>query len=370
MLSDTERRPRDAGRARSVTRWPVSLVVFLGLMMATTALVPAANAAAPGVTITSPVIIGDVGRVSHLRLDGDLPIISYLDQSSGPFRTIRCLDPVCLTHEQTDEFVPSRTVRDAQGFLVYSIFSEGSLLVVHCLDSSCTRSSRTFPDPDPLVTGRFGSSLVLDDSGFPVISYYAIANADLRIMHCNDPNCAGGDESITSPDPDGVTGQHSELVLDESGHPVAAYYDTSGSQLAVLRCDDPLCAGDESAVHPDRSGITGRFGKSIVLDDRGNPVISYYDTTNGDLKMLRCDTPDCSGPVTMLGASDYPPTDYPPDDRPPPTTADQPPADPSNPSHSLPVTGRQPMSIIAASLLLFSGSILVLGARRRRTFDR
>ena len=33
---------------------------------------------------------------------------------------------------------------------------------------------------------------------------------------------------------------------------------------------------------------------SIAIGSDSNPVISYYDNTNGDLKRYRCRTTDCS----------------------------------------------------------------------------
>lgn len=249
---------------------------------------------------------------------------------------------------------PSQTVQlDAAGFRVFTAYTDGSLEVVHCRDASCSSASRTFPDPDDEVTGRFGSSLVLDAHGFPVISYYGIATADLRIMHCNDPDCAGNDESITAPVPDGVTGQHSALVLDSSGNPVVAYYDTTRGRLGIVRCDDPNCAGVETPVHPDPDRVTGRFDKSIVLDDRGNPVVTYFDVTNEKWKLLRCGTPDCSGPVRVIRSTDYPPTDV----ASPPTTV------PADPDMMLPVTGPSPWSPHAPIVLLLVGMVLVAASR-------
>jgi hypothetical protein len=55
------------------------------------------------------------------------------------------------------------------------------------------------------------------------------------------------DNSLTTPDPTMFTGEHAALTLDPSGFPVVAYFDLPGFDLRVLHCDDVNCADDESA---------------------------------------------------------------------------------------------------------------------------
>ena len=143
------------------------------------------------------------------------------------------------------------------------------------------------------------TSLVLDGLGFPVVSYWDQTNGDLKVLHCNDPNCdpaVGGAESIESPDTGGDVGRYTSLVLD-GNNPVVSYWDATNSNLddlKVLHCNDANCAGgNESITSPDSRGNVGAF-TSIVLDSSGNPVVSYYDAGKGDLKVLTCDDPNCA----------------------------------------------------------------------------
>jgi hypothetical protein len=151
--------------------------------------------------------------------------------------------------------------------------------------------------PDTVGGVGHGPSIVLDSSGNPVISYYDITNQDLRVLHCDDPNCAGI-ETPASPDAAGSVGSDSSLALDASGYPVISYYDNTNQDLKVMHCNDPACVGgDESIVSPDTAGSVGE-DTSLVLDAVGNPVISYRDSTNFDLKVLHCDDPACAGAET------------------------------------------------------------------------
>ncbi len=113
---------------------------------------------------------------------------------------------------------------------------------------------------------------------------------DLKVLHCDDPNCAGGGESIT---PDTVSGGYTSLELDISGFPVVSYYGVG--DLKLLHCNDANCAsGGESITSPDTTGSVGAW-TSLALDASGSPVVSYRDDNDADLKLLHCVDQNCAG---------------------------------------------------------------------------
>jgi len=270
-------------------------------------------------SITSPDTAGTVGLYTSLALDASgNPVVSYsFNTVNRDLRVMHCNDPNCagggesIASPDTDGDVGCDTslALDGSGFPVvsYRNCSNGDLKVLHCGNVDCT-AGNTIHTVDSPSTVFGGTSLALDSSGYPVVSSMGSASNDLRVVHCNDPNCADGDESITSPDTVGVVGGVSSLALDDSGFPVISYAGGSG-ELKVLHCDDSDCAGDESThiTSPDIGlglGAIAGYSTSLALDGSGNPVVGYYDSTNDDLKVMHCNDANCAGGDESIASPD------------------------------------------------------------------
>jgi hypothetical protein len=123
-------------------------------------------------------------------------------------------------------------------------------------DSAVGAGTFTVTTPDTAGDVGLGTSLALDASGFPVIAYTDITNGHLKIMHCNDPVCSGGNESVTSPDTSGRINGERSLALDASGFPVVAYFDPITAVLELMHCNDANCAGGgETVTAPGRAPV-------------------------------------------------------------------------------------------------------------------
>jgi hypothetical protein len=318
-----------------------------------------------GNAITSPDTTGAVGAYTSLALDANKPVVSYYDAANGNLKVLRCGDancsagntlaspdtgpavgghtwlaldvfgkPVVSYHDVTNRDLkvlhcgnanctsgnsitaPDTTgdvgadtslALDASGRPVvsYSDFGSGDLKVLHCGNVDCT-AGNSITVPDTISEGVWYTSLALDASGNPVVSYGDIGNGDLKVMHCNDPNCdptVSGAESVTSPDTEGDVGRHVSLALDGIGHPVVSYYDGTNGDLKVLHCSDANCTETGEYTSPDTGGDVGTF-TYLVLDGNGNPVVSYYDQTNFDLKVMHCNDPNCAGGGESITAPD------------------------------------------------------------------
>jgi len=270
-------------------------------------------------TETEPDTTGDVGMWTSLALDASgNPVVSYYDNTNGNLKVMHCNDPGCagndesITSPDTVGQVGYRTslVLDAAGnpVIVHQDVTQYDFHVVHCNDPDCAGSDESITSPDPAGQSSPASrrAIALDMAGNPIIAYQDFSiNQDLKVMHCDDPNCAGGNESITSPDTPGYSGDGASIVLDGSGNPIIAHHDTLTSDLRVVHCNDPDCSGgDESITAPDTDHLTGA-SPYVVLNSAGNPVIAYEGKLPTrpvwDLRVLTCNDPDCAGGDDTIG---------------------------------------------------------------------
>lgn len=131
------------------------------------------------------------------------------------------------------------------------------------------------------------ASIVLDKSNTPWISFIAATN-DLyvaRFVGTGGTGCVGASNSsawtCTAVDtPSTVTGTTS-IALDQSGNPWVSYYDASGSDLKVAKYSGSW------ALSTVDSAVNGGNYNSLAFDQSGAAWISYYDAGNGDLKVAK-----------------------------------------------------------------------------------
>ncbi|WKZ81700.1 MAG: cell wall-binding repeat-containing protein [Acidimicrobiia bacterium] len=238
------------------------------------------------------------GRYSSLVLDSSgFPVISYHDASSGFLKLARCSNLTCtaktLTTVDASFSVGSHTslALDSSGLPVISYHDADGmdLKLARCSNATCSSATLVSVDSGSAEVGWF-TSLVLDSSGFPVISYYDMTNTALKLARCSDATCTA--RTLTTVDSSGDVGFESSVALDTSGFPVISYHDGTNGDLKLARCTNSACTTNTLTV-VDSTGTVGRMS-SLVLDRSRFPVISYYDGSNEDLKVARCSNATCS----------------------------------------------------------------------------
>ena len=246
-----------------------------------------------------------VGQYTSLALNGNKPVISYYDVTNGDLKVAVCGDSTCTTKTTTtvegsgfmDVGQYTSLALNSSGFPVISYYdaTNGWLRVAVCGDSTCTTKTTTTVDSSGFMDVGQYTSLALNSSGFPVISYYDATNRDLKVAVCGDSTCTT--KTTTTVDSTINVGKYTSLALSSSGFPVISYYDVSFSNLKVAVCGDATCSAGHVTLTIVDGNVAGQYyvgqDASLALNSSGFPVISYYDENNY-LKVAVCGNATCT----------------------------------------------------------------------------
>ena len=134
------------------------------------------------------------------------------------------------------------------------------------------------------------SSIAIGTNGNPIISYsyYDADNSSLKVAACNNPTCTTS--TITTIDSAGDVGAWTSIAIGVNGNPIISHLDAGNLDLKIAACNNPTCealGGAPAATNTtiDSAGVVG-FWPSMTIGTNGNPIISYGDLENYDLKVF------------------------------------------------------------------------------------
>ncbi len=95
-------------------------------------------------------------------------------------------------------------------------------------------------------------------------------------------------------------GQYTDSAVGVDGLPIISYYDVTNGDLRVAHCDNVACSSTTiTLVDAGTAGANVGQYTSIAIGSDTFPVISYYDVTNTSLKVAKCVDVKCSGAATI-----------------------------------------------------------------------
>ena len=223
------------------------------------------------------------------------PIISYVDAATDTLKIIKCTSQNCSSHNLPVSLVTStgfisnaRLAIGADNNPIIS-FQNGSLYIVKCTNQSCTSHNAPQNLDATLLTGGYNSTVIGAD-GNPIISYNDDTNGALKIIKCTNQNCSLHEAPQTL---DLASVQYISMALGSDNNPIISYYDSINKNLKVAKCQTQNCSTNTLIHVIDSGGDVGSYS-SIAIGTDNNPIISYYDGTNGDLKVYKCVDQSCS----------------------------------------------------------------------------
>lgn len=95
-----------------------------------------------------------------------------------------------------------------------------------------------------------------------------------------------------------TVGQFASAATGSDGLPVISYWDNTNGDLRMTHCGSPSCSVGNNTVIVDNGANVGQY-TSIAIGLDGMPIISYYDQANGNLKVAHCGDLYCIFPNTV-----------------------------------------------------------------------
>jgi hypothetical protein len=227
-----------------------------------------------------------------------LPVFAHGWAAGTALHITRCSTPDCLAFAGTTKFSTTVAVQypaiaigvDGMPVIAFRDATNGDLRVVHCDDVNCSATGAA--DTDSLVFSGGGNdvgyytSITIGTDGLPIIAFHDATIQALKVTHCNDIACTGGSEPSETLFTAADDGWYLDMVLSPEGNPLIAHQVSSTSDILFTECNDPACAGgDETTTFVDGTGFVAGNDIAITLSADGEPLIAYSDTTNSRVRI-------------------------------------------------------------------------------------
>jgi hypothetical protein len=178
--------------------------------------------------------------------------------------------------------------------ITYFVNFNTSTVLMECNSSTdCSTPTQRYSQPGS------EASVVVNSQGKAIVAqaYTNSLTKNMRLNFCTTPQC----NYLSTYDVDSAydPGHYASMALDND-IPVVSYYEATNGRLKMVRCDSSTsCSAASSTVRTLDTNLVGQY-TSLALTSSGFPVISYYDGLNKNLKLAICSNKTCdTGTVTI-----------------------------------------------------------------------
>ena len=257
----------------------------------------------PRANTTTTISVTD-GSCTSITVGADsLPVVSYIGGSTQLY-VLKCGNQTCSSGNTTSQADPTggtgldssiTTGTDGYPVISYAYLDGGDLKVTKCGNATCSSGNTITTIDSGTAENPIGeySSITIGTDGYPVISYYDGASDDLKVAKCGNAACSSGNTTYTL-DSSGNVGTFTSIAIGLDGFPVISYFDVTNGHLKVAKCGNAACSSGNTLTTADNSIGVGE-STSITIGTDGFPVISHRDTTNSALKVVKCNDAGCTG---------------------------------------------------------------------------
>ena len=239
-----------------------------------------------------------------------LPVISYY-YNDTMLRLVVCYDVLCsnktfrIIDSSVDAGQDSSLVLSSVGgnpTIAYYDATNTRLKLAVCYDRTCLNKTLQVVDGNTSV--GIDVALTLTPAGFPAMSYFnGGSNNDLKYAVCFDSRCLT--KYVRAVDTTDNTGHDTSIAITAQGNVMLAYRDYTRQDLKYTFCNTTLCTTSYTK-YIDGNTTSAGFDTSLAINYLGNPVISYLDATNVDLKMAVCSDALCTNyTLVVVDATGY-----------------------------------------------------------------
>jgi len=111
------------------------------------------------------------------------------------------------------------------------------------------------------------------------------------VVHCTNASCGTHDTPVALDTP-GSVGSDTSIAIGADNLPIISYYDATNQDLKVVHCAVVSCATHDTPVALDTTASVTSF-TAIAIGAGGLPVIAYRGTSNNVLRAVECTDPAC-----------------------------------------------------------------------------